>query len=390
MDKAISSSPRNIVFIGLVSLAIAMGVGRFAFTPLMPLMLRDGSINGNSGAEWAAANYVGYLLGALTASVFRHTPRRGMMIGLVGVVCSTVGMFGVDLSTPWTGEALRCAAGISSAWVLVCTSSWCLPELARQHASSAASWVYSGVGLGIAATGLIIWLGGTQAASQLWLVLGAVAALGVAGVCYGLAFCIPRTEHKRLVANLHDDDSSHQHRSPGLVFSYGAFGFAYSVPATFLPSMARQQVADPQIFGLAWPVFGIAAAFGVAIVSRCFSSHPRHKVWSAAHLLMALGTVLPLLKQSFGVISLCAVLVGGTFMIATMAGLQLARECMPANPAPLLVRMTVSFSIGQIAGPLLIRVLGDTQLAGWHAMDLANASATVLLLGTAIYLWPYR
>lgn len=57
-----------VVVGGIVSLAVAMGIGCFAFTPLMPLMLRDGTLSAAAGAEWAAANYVGYLLGALTAA----------------------------------------------------------------------------------------------------------------------------------------------------------------------------------------------------------------------------------------------------------------------------------------------------------------------------------
>ena len=52
-----------VVSSGIVALAAAMGVGRFAFTPLMPLMMRDGTLSATAGAEWAAANYGGTLLG---------------------------------------------------------------------------------------------------------------------------------------------------------------------------------------------------------------------------------------------------------------------------------------------------------------------------------------
>ena len=65
---------RLVVGSGIVALAVAMGVGRFAFTPLMPLMMRDGTLSAAAGAEWAAANYAGYLVGALTASWFSGEP----------------------------------------------------------------------------------------------------------------------------------------------------------------------------------------------------------------------------------------------------------------------------------------------------------------------------
>ena len=44
-----------------------------------------------------------------------------------------------------------------------------------------------------------------------------------------------------------------------LVFCFGATGFGYIIPATFLPAMARQVIHDPAIFGWSWPVFGAAA-----------------------------------------------------------------------------------------------------------------------------------
>src|ERR1044071_9913117 len=49
--------PISVVGSGLIALAVAMGIGRFAFTPLMPLMMRDGTLTAAVGAEWAAANY---------------------------------------------------------------------------------------------------------------------------------------------------------------------------------------------------------------------------------------------------------------------------------------------------------------------------------------------
>jgi hypothetical protein len=102
---------------------------------------------------------------------------------------------------------------------------------------------------------------------------------------------------------------------------------------------------------------------------------------------MAVGTALPLLTQSLWGLAICALLVGGTFMVATMAGLQLARERVPANPTPLLARMTAGFAAGQILGPLLVRAIGPRAIAGLDALAWANASATVLLLLTAAWLW---
>ena len=45
---------------GLLSLAVAMGIGRFAFTPMIPLMLQDGQLDVAAGGWVAAANCAGY------------------------------------------------------------------------------------------------------------------------------------------------------------------------------------------------------------------------------------------------------------------------------------------------------------------------------------------
>ena len=102
---------------------------------------------------------------------------------------------------------------------------------------------------------------------------------------------------------------------------------------------------------------------------------------------MGLGTALPLATQALWALAASAVLVGGTFMVATLAGLQFAREQVPADPTPLIAQMTVAFAAGQIAGPLVVRLLGPGIWAGWDALTWANAAATMLLALTAAWLW---
>lgn len=376
-----------IVSSGIIALAVAMGIGRFAFTPLMPLMLRDGTLSVAAGTEWAAANYIGYLLGALTAARFSANPRRGLQLALFGVALTTLALaWAGNGAHPFLGALLRGAAGVFSAWALVCTSSWGLAELARRQAPQLGAWIYVGVGLGIAFAGALAWLGGQQPARWLWLEMGLLAGAGAAFV--GLK--LQEVGTPAVVAAPAPSSLPRQAAKPGhlpLVLCYGTFGFGYIVPATFLPAMARQQVSDPLVFGLTWPLFGLAAALSVVAAARYLSAWPRRRVWALAQGTMALGTALPVATPSLWALAASAVLVGGTFMVATMAGLQLARERLPTNPTPLLARMTVAFAAGQILGPLLVRTLGPGLVAGWDAFAWANATATVLLLLTAVWLW---
>jgi hypothetical protein len=376
-----------VVGSGIVALAVAMGIGRFAFTPLMPLMMRDGTLSAAAGAEWAAANYGGYLVGALTASWFSSDPRRGLRLSLLGVALTTVAAAWTDgESVALVGAMLRAGAGVFSAWALVCVSSWCLAELARRHVPRRGAWIYTGVGLGIVLAGALTWLGGRQPASWLWLELGLIAVAGTVFVELSLqGRSTPPASAGARASSTAMPGTKYGHLL--LVLCYGSFGFGYIVPATFLPAMAQQLVPDPLVFGLTWPLFGLAAVLSVATVARWLPGWPRRRVWALAQGTMALGTALPLATQALWALAASAVLVGGTFMVATMAGLQLVREQFPANPTPLLARMTGAFAAGQIAGPLLVRALGPGSWAGWDALAWANAAATVLLVLTAAWLW---
>jgi hypothetical protein len=381
------------------------------FTPLLPLMLRDGTLDAADGAQWAAANYAGYLIGALTARRFVSDPPFGLRVALIGVVLTTFSVAALEgAAVRWAGAGIRALSGVFSAWALVCASSWCLAELARRQTAQLGAWIYTGVGLGIAITGTLTWLGGHQPARRLWIELGLLATVGAAFVVSQLRRQSrsssgsgprhpgsksdpiqspdqPRDQPLNQNPNPNSPGAGAQSGNWQFVLCYGTFGFGYIVPATFLPAMARQQVDDPMVFGLTWPLFGLAATLSVAAAARCLSAWPRRRVWALAQGVLALGTALPLATQALWSLALSAVLVGGTFMVVTMAGLQLIRERVPENPTPLLANMTVAFATGQIAGPLLVRLLGEIRWAGWDALAWASVVAAALLALSSAWLW---
>ncbi len=167
---------------GLLALALAMGIGRFAFTPMLPLMIRAGSADVAAGGWLAAANYAGYLLGALSTARIPLSPQRVGLLSLVAIAFSTAAMGWTDSLALWL--VLRFVAGVASAWALVSTSVWCLAWLARFDRPAGPGLLYAGVGAGIAAAGLYCWRAGTAgvAPDALWLQLGALALVGLLAV----------------------------------------------------------------------------------------------------------------------------------------------------------------------------------------------------------------
>jgi predicted MFS family arabinose efflux permease len=375
-------SPALICAAGLLSLAAAMGIGRFAFTPMLPLMLRDGQLDVALGGWLASANYAGYLAGALSAS---RVPLRAPALALLALALTA--MLTAAMALPggigyWL--ALRFGAGVCSAWVFVATAIWCLGALAAAGRSSLAGAVYSGVGAGIALAGLYCLAGAAAGAGApaLWLQLGGVAlALGLPVAVVLARLPVSAAAPVATQAAMAAAPTAQW----GLVLCYGVFGFGYILPATFLPVLARSVVDDARLFGLAWPVFGAAAALSTLLLAWWLHRTTRLQAWAVSHLLMAAGLVLPSLWLNGWTIGLSALLVGGTFMVITMAGVQEIRARAVGDPTRLVGRMTAAFALGQIAGPVLSALL--VQHAGSGGLALALQAGAASLLASAAWLW---
>jgi predicted MFS family arabinose efflux permease len=167
-----------------------------------------------------------------------------------------------------------------------------------------------------------------------------------------------------------------------LALVYGVYGFGYIVPATFLPAMARQIVAEPLAFGSAWPVLGVTAALSTLVASKLGASTPPRRVWVVCMLLMALGVAAPLFVPGLAGILLSAVLVGATFVTITLAGMQEARRLYGPAARPVMAAMTSAFAVGQLVGPILIALVERLP----HGFTLVLVAATAALVAGAVAL----
>ena len=372
-----------LVLAGLLSLAAAMGIGRFAFTPMLPLMLREDLLDVAEGGWLAAANYAGYLAGALTASRLPLRPGALAIVALIAMAALTAAM-ALPLRLLWL--PLRFLAGATSAWVFVATSVWCLGALAGRGAAWASGGVYAGVGVGIALAGthcLVASAAGVRS-QPLWLQLGGLALVLTLPVLWVIAG--RQTAGAAAPAAARSDVAAASHGTRGIVVCYGVMGFGYILPATFLPVLARSVVDDPRLFGLAWPVFGATAALSTLLTARLMKGAGRLRTWAVCQLLMGFGVLLPALRQDAVTIAASALLVGGTFMVITLAGVQemRARATTPARAASLVGSVTAAFACGQIAGPVVSALL---LRLGPSGLMLALATGAAALFGTVPWLW---
>jgi MFS family permease len=372
MAPTLRRSASVVALAGLVALAVAMGIGRFAFTPILPMMQEDAGISIAMGGWLASANYVGYLLGALSVIALPIRATTAIRAGLVAIGLSTLAMGLDDSVAAWV--VLRAIAGVGSAWVLVYVSSWCLERLGSLGRPGLSNTVFAGVGAGIALAGVLclVLMSARIGSAPTWIALGVISlALSV------VVWPVFAGDTASAAAPPPARGVTWDRESIRLVVCYGAFGFGYIIPATFLPVMARQVIVDPIVFGWSWPLFGAAAMGSTLAVATLRSRLSNRRLWIASHLVMALGVALPVVWSGIVAIMLAALLVGGTFMVITMTGMQEARSVAGARATGLMAALTSAFALGQIVGPLLVSYVAT--VGGTFALALSIACAALVV-----------
>ncbi len=399
-----SASALQVALAGMAALAAAMGIGRFAFTPLLPMMLHDGVVDIPAGSALAAANYVGYLAGALLFMALPWLARRAprlvpgnAALARGGLVATALFTALLALPVPGVWPALRLLAGVASALVFLGTANWCMARLARLGQPALGGLIFCGPGLGIVVTGLpvgaMVAAGWSAAAG--WATFAILAALLAA-----LAWPVlrggdaPAAGATDAGAAAVPAPSSTPERAL-LATAYGLAGLGYIVTATFLPVIARGALAPGSVWpDLFWPMFGAGVALGAFLSTRISSARDRRLLLAAAYLLQATAIGLSLaVPNRFG-FALGSLLLGLPFTAITFFALQEARHQWPRAAAGFTGLLTALYGLGQIAGPPMAAALLARAPSAAQGFDQAlGVALSVLVLGSAAYAfmaWRWR
>jgi MFS family permease len=357
MDKAILRTGNVPVFemlAGALILAVGMGFGRFSFTGLYPMMVREGAITVSGGSLAASANYAGYLVGALVVGRLDH--RRAAALCKFAMLGTIICLGALSLHLP-AGPivAIRFIAGAMSAVTMVAISVWLFHIIGYHHGAPV---LYSGVGVGIVASAEIIAAGNSIGISSfaLWLVLAVACAV----LC---ALAWSKVHHSPSSSIPDGQELSDPAIVPAptlgpwlLVLIYGLAGFGYIVTATYLPLLVKNALQHTN------PVH-VWAAFGLAATPSCFFWHWLHhklnsRTTMAINLIVqAVGVVLPVFEPSALVFLASAILVGGTFVGTVTIAMPAAKRVADKIRFNIMATMTAAYGVGQIVGPLVSNAL---------------------------------
>jgi predicted MFS family arabinose efflux permease len=336
---------------GIVALAAAMGIGRFAYTPILPAMLAAGRLDATQAGLLASANYAGYLVGALAVAlaVPRSTQTLVLRVSTIAVAATTALMAVTTGLAAW--GLVRFVSGLASAGVFVLASGLVLDALRQQGQSSRSGWLYSGVGLGIVTSGLVVRAtGGALGWRGDWALLALLATIAI----YPIWRWLPRSRGAAAeTATMRGFGLGTV--SPALILLFVAYfleGVGYIVSGTFLVAIIDGM---PGLAGLGsgvWIVVGLAVIPSSALWAASAARIGYARALVAAYALQGCGIALPLAGGA-GAAFASAVLFGGTFAGITALTLTLAGFLTPRRSASLIGALTASFGIGQVIGPVL-------------------------------------
>jgi len=372
----------KVLSAGIFSLLLTLGVARFAYTPLLPLMQQQAGL-GVAQAGWLAAiNYAGYLSGALIASQIGSLVLKDRLyrIGMLLAILSTLVM-GLTTNV-WIWALSRYVAGLTSSAGMLLGTGLILNWLIRHHHRSELGIHFAGIGLGIAGCSAAVMLmhPALDWREQWW----AFTAMGCVLLYPALAW-LPPPDQTGLTAS----GQKMVDKPPTALYlrifmaAYFCAGFGYVVSATFIVAIVNHLPGLDGRGNLVFLAIGLGAA--PACINWDFIARRTGDLNALilAAVLQIVGILLPVMVGGLTAALLGALLFGGTFIGMVSLVLSMAGRYYPTRPAKMMGKMTLSYGVAQIIGPAITGQLAE-QLGSYNAG--LYFAAGVMVVGTLLLL----
>ena len=373
------ASPLRFALAGMVAMAVAMGIGRFVYTPILPGMMEELHLSAGDAGLIASSNYLGYLLGAFAAAGgWAHGRERVVMLGALAASGVLAGLMGLTDSTV-AFLLIRFLAGVASAFVIVFLAAIVFSHLAVAGRNGLQALHFSGVGLGIAGSSLMMALLVSSHATWVagWMVAAALSLVG-------FAITVLMIDRGPALTTGSGREPALSWSAPlvKVTIAYGMFGFGYIVTATVLVAIVRQGGGSRTFEAMVWMVTGLAGMPSIWLWQKIAGRTGLYVAYALASLVEAVGvTASVAMSLPIGPL-LGGFFLGSTFIAITALGLQAGRVLSPQAPRRAFALMTASFGIGQLIGPLVAGVLAERSGGSFFVPSIA--AAIVLVISAAI------
>lgn len=376
------SEPFKIQLACVTGGVITVGIARFAYTPMLPEMVEDIGLTETVAGFLAAANYAGYLCGALLISFIHNLQLKIKLYryGLVAAVATTLCM--AATTNEWLWYLLRYVSGLSSAAGILLGGGLLMHWLRHNQAKTELGVFFSSLGIGIVVTAITAQLIKVEYTwDQQWLIYGVLAFILVLPVL----FWFPDFS-KSTISTQHTEHKEAQLLPSKQFFltlqsAYFCAGFGYVVTATFLIAIVELL---PDMKGLGWAVWllvGISAAPGCWL----WDIYVRKiGIWSSlfqAYVLNMVSTAMLLFDPSATVLFISAVLYGLSFIGIVSMTLSMVGRLYPENPSRSMSHLTFSYGLAQVIAPALVGVIAEKSESFTDGLII---TVCVMLIGIAL------
>jgi len=371
----------RVYFAGICSLIVTVGVARFSYSLLLPIMQDNAGLTESGGGWLATTNYMGYMLGVLLAASL-HNLNHKYYLHRVYLILSIITCAAMVITTDMiTWAVLRFIAGICASGGMIIASGLILKWLVNNNHRAELGIHFSGVGLSIIVTSLLVEVMLAMSANwqQQWLALAVMAAI----VAIPAWLWMPHPSADGQAKGTAKDNPPGKNFTLLMMLAYFCAGYGYVVSSTFIVDIVEGVESLQGQGGLAFILIGLAATPAALIWDRIARNIGYLKALLAAYVLQAVGIILPAINDTLPVVILSALLFGGTFIACVSLVLTMAGKFYPSNPAKFMGTMTLAFGAAQIIAPVCTGYLAEA--FGNYNLGL-YLSAAIMVIGAIFVL----
>jgi predicted MFS family arabinose efflux permease len=353
--------------------ATALGLARFGYAVLLPAMRTDLRWSYTQAGGMNTANALGYLAGALAATITTAVIGERRTFALSFTLTAT-SILASGFTTSYVLLLLLRGLGGAAGAVLFISGGALAARVANASRSPGLilGVYFAGVGPGILISALLapIVFDTAHGWRMGWLIMGAVAT--VSGVV--------ATRASRLIR----ETPNHGRPAPlqrlaWAVAAFALFGLGYISYMTFIVAYYRETGRTVSEIVLFWSLLGLASTASAWFWRSLLDRANGGTALAALLAMVTAGAALPLASQSAAAMFGSAILFGAAFLSVSAAITQLIRQNLAPHQYAVGLAVALSlFALGQVIGPVMTGVLAD-----WSGSLKAGLAASTVFLGIA-------
>ena len=352
-----SSNSLKIIIAGICSTLIAIGFGRFIYTPILPNMQNYLNLSSTTMGIISSYNYFGYLVGSIIPIIWKFNNFKNIIV--FSSICSVITIYSMGFTTDLKAfMALRFLCGISSAFGFVFTISLMFNLFKDLKNKTLQLYHFCGIGLGIVIGTLAVWVISTLYLfwNHQWMFIGFIGIL----LCLPIIFYTPKqifliTEKSAQSKNKFKLDFF------SITIGYFFFGIGYIIFGTFISAIARDLFEISSYQYLSWIIVGIFAIPSVLIWDWVSKKISIDFLLFFSCSTVGLGVALLFVSNNLNYFLISCMLYGlgvpGSVALILVEG----KKRFIGNVSISVAIMTTAFSVGQILGPFVSGILIDAE-----------------------------